>query len=74
MQHREILCTCKNENSVLSHMDCGTTDTTSIDTQFEVMRWDFMTKDSILSITYRRHLYHLKAKIYIFGVVTRLVT
>lgn len=31
MQHREILCTCKNESSVLSHMDYGTTDTTSID-------------------------------------------
>lgn len=33
-----------------------------------------MTKDSILCITYQRHLYHLKTKICIFGVVTRLVT
>lgn len=33
-----------------------------------------MTKDSILCITYQRHLYHLKTKISIFGVVTRLVT
>lgn len=53
MQDREILCTCKNESSVLSHMDCGTTDITSIDTQFEVMRWGLMTKDSISSITHQ---------------------